>query len=161
VAAIDIWAGYFMPQFRNHIKRDNSISFMNSIIDSFPSAKEYLISAALNISVPEDFKRIYNGKTQWGDFVYDREKDEFVKILKCETELPTKLFFLVIRPIAPNGYKTIFPNIDYNWAGGGKFEKDDLILKNWNEGFHKIDEKLIDAHVVLVQPMVIFRKRWQ
>ena len=110
-------------------------------IESF---SEFLIAASLSISVPEDFKRICKGKTQWGDFVYDREKDEFVKILKYETELSTKLFFLVIRPIAPNGYKTIFPNIDYSWAGGGKFEKDDLILTNWNEGFHEIDENLID-----------------
>jgi len=127
------------------------------MIPIIESQSQYLVRAALNIPCPRKFQKINKRETLWGDFVWDMEKQEFVRILLGETNLSVKLFFLVIRPVIPSRYNIINPDSNYGWSDI-YFQKGDWVIINWNEGLHKIDNNLIGTSALMIEPIILFRK---
>lgn len=105
---------------------------------------------------PEYFKMLLNGETKPGDFVYDAEKDKYLPINENEIGLNISQFIYVIRVNPPKNYKLI--NIyDYNSAGAF-FKDDDLILTNFQEGFHYPDKKLLDdTFMSSIEDIIVLR----
>jgi hypothetical protein len=106
---------------------------------------------------PEYFEMLLRGDTKASDFVYDEKKDKYLPINENEIGLNINRFLYVIRVCPPKGYRLI-DTYDYNSAGAF-FKEDDLILTNFQEGFHFPDRKLLnDTFMSSIEDVIVLRK---